>query len=92
MKKTKQKKTQNTRRTVSRMPKHEAVIQHKVTDVGRDVKHRDQTKHVVHIVFRLADERKKMDDTARWESGHYGDVVLFSRNLIKYKYIIFLHH
>lgn len=71
------------------MPEREAVIQHKVTHVGRDVRHRNQAKHVVNVVFSPADGGKT-DETARWESGRYGDAVVFTRNCIECKYVYFL--
>lgn len=48
----------DTRRTVSRMPKHEAAIRHKASHVGRDVRHRDRTKRVANAAFSPADGKK----------------------------------
>lgn len=104
-KKTKQNKPQqkktlkDTRRTVSRMPKHEAAIRHKASHVGRDVRHRDRTKRVANAAFSPADGKKQADgngkthklkccdQTARLETGRDGGVVLFSRSCIRYKKI-----
>lgn len=52
------KNPKNTRRTVSRMPKHEAAIRHKASHVGRDVRHRDRTKCAVNAAFSPADGEK----------------------------------
>lgn len=53
-----QKNPKNTRRTVSRMPKHEAAIRHNASHVGRDVRHRDRTKRALNAAFSPADGEK----------------------------------